>query len=69
MASKPLPLPSADAKAMQAPANVLDPVYYLFLASLLKVVAEQATQIETLRVAVNETRGNPTTVFSAVPAF
>lgn len=62
-------IPDLSNRAVQTPANVLDPEYYLFLASLLKVIAEQSTQIETLRLAVNETRANPTTVYSAVPAF
>ena len=62
-------LPDMTDRAVQMPANVLDSEYYLFLASLLKVIAEQSTQIETLRLAVNETRANPTTVYSAVPAF
>jgi len=62
-------LPDIGDRAVQMPDNVLDPEYYLFLASLLKVVAEQSAQIETLRLAVNETRANPTTVYAAVPAF
>jgi hypothetical protein len=35
----------------------------------LAVVAEQSDQIETLRVALNEVRADPTTVYPAVPAF
>lgn len=73
----PLPtLPDMGDQAVQMPANVLDPEYYLFLSLLLKVIADrdatiaaQAANIETLRVAVNETRVNPTTVYAAIPAF
>lgn len=68
--ARPLPpLPSSNARAVQTPSNVLDPTYYVFLSALLKVVAEQSAQIETLRVALNEARTAPTTVYPAVPAF
>lgn len=56
-------------RAASMPGNVLDPNLFFFLTQLLAVVAEQRQQIETLRVAVNETRANPTTVYPAVPAF
>lgn len=69
MATQVPALPDMANRAVQMPGNVLDPEYYLFLSVLLKVVAEQAAHIETLRVAVNETRANPTTVYPAVPAF
>lgn len=69
-------LPDMGDQAVQMPANVLDPEYYLFLSRLLKVIADRdatiaalTQHIETLRVAVNETRANPTTVYPAVPAF
>lgn len=69
MASKPDPMPSFDARAVQMPAATMDQVYFRLLASLVRTVNEQSAQIETLRVALNETRANPTTVYPAVPAF
>lgn len=70
------PLPDMGDRAVQLPANVLDPEYYLFLKGLLNVIADrdatiaaQAQHIETLRVALNEVRQNPTTVYSPIPAF
>ena len=70
------PLPDMGDRAVQMPANVLDPEYYLFLKGLLNVIADrdatiaaQAQHIETLRVALNEVRQNPTTVYSPIPAF
>lgn len=69
MAKKLRPLPDMGDRAVQMPAGVLDPEYYLTLKMALEVVAEQAAQIETLRVALNETRTNPTTVYAVIPAF
>lgn len=69
MAKKLRPLPDMGDRAVQMPAGVLDPEYYLTLKMALEVVAEQAAQIETLRVALNEVRQNPTTVYSPIPAF
>lgn len=70
------PLPDMGDRAVQLPANVLDPEYYLFLKGLLNVIADrdatiaaQAQHIETLRVALNEVRQNPTTVYGALPPF
>ena len=76
------PLPDMGDRAVQMPANVLDPEYYLFLKGLLNVIADrdatiaaqavtiaaQTAHIETLRVALNEVRQNPTTVYPAIPA-
>jgi len=61
--------PDVNQRAVQMPQNVLDPLYFFFLSQLLDVVVEQRSQIETLRLAVNETRANPTTVYPSVPAF
>lgn len=61
--------PDLDNRAVQMPANVLDPEYYFALKQLLAVVAEQAVQLEALRVAVNQTRANPATVYPAVPVY
>ncbi|MDR6826487.1 hypothetical protein J2X48_000709 [Bosea sp. BE271] len=69
MAKKLRPLPDMGDRAVQMPAGVLDPEYYLTLKMALEVVAEQAAQIETLRVALNETRTDPTTVYPVIPAF
>lgn len=69
MAKKLRPLPDMGDRAVQMPAGVLDPEYYLTLKMALEVVAEQAAQIETLRVALNETRTNPTTGYPVIPAF
>lgn len=69
MAKKLRPLPDMGDRAVQMPAGVLDPEYYLTLKMALEVVAEQAAQIETLRVALNEVRQNPTTVYPIVPTF
>lgn len=77
------PLPDMGDRAVQLPANVLDPEYYMFLKGLLNVIADrdatiaaqagtiaaQTAHIETLRVALNETRANPTTVYPVIPAF
>ncbi len=70
------PLPDMGDRAVQLPANVLDPEYYLFLKGLLNVIADrdatiaaQAQHIETLRVALNEVRADPTTIYPPVPAF
>lgn len=62
-------LPGSADRAVQMPANVMDPAYYLFMRQMLAVVVEQRAQIETLRVALNEARQNPTTTYPAVPAF
>lgn len=68
--ASPLPtLPGSADRAVQLPANVLDPNYYLFLRLLLNALADRDQQIETLRVALNEARTNPTTVFGALPPF
>ena len=55
---------------------VLSDAHYAFLKSIVEVIAErdatiaaQAQHIETLRVALNEVRQNPTTVYPAIPAF
>lgn len=62
-------IPDMGDRAVQMPGNVMDQEYYLFLSQLLKVVTEQAAQLEVLRAALNEARVNPTTVYSAVPAY
>lgn len=69
MAKNLRPLPDMGDRAVQMPAGVLDPEYYLTLKMALEVVAEQAAQIETLRVALNEVRQDPTTVYAVIPAF
>lgn len=69
MASRPTPLPSSNQRAVQQPAGVMDPAYYQFLAALLRVVSEQATHIEALRVALNEVRAAPGTVFPDIAEF
>lgn len=69
MAKKLRALPDMGDRAVQMPANVLDPEYYLTLKVALEVLAEQAAQIETLRVALNEVRADPTTIYPPVPAF
>lgn len=55
---------------------VLSDAHYAFLKSIVEVIAErdatilaQVQHIETLRVALNEVRQNPTTVYSPIPAF
>lgn len=55
---------------------VLSDGHYAFLKSIVAVIADrdatiaaQAQHIETLRVALNEVRQNPTTVYPAIPAF
>lgn len=48
---------------------VLQDAYYAFLKQLFAVVVEQRDQIETLRVALNEVRADPTTVFPDIPDF
>lgn len=70
------PLPDMGDRAVQMPANVLDPEYYLFLKGLLNVIADrdatiaaQTAHIETLRLALNEVRQSPTTVYPAIPVF
>ena len=56
-------------RAGSMPGNVLDENLFFFLSQLLAVVAEQREQIETLRVALNEARTDPTTAYPAVPEF
>lgn len=55
---------------------VLSDAHYAFLKSIVEVIAErdatilaQVQHIETLRVALNEVRQNPTTIYPAIPAF
>lgn len=62
---------------------VLSDGHYAFLKSIVAVIADrdatiaaqavtiaaQTAHIETLRVALNEVRQNPTTVYPAIPAF
>ncbi len=62
-------IPDMGDRAVQIPDNVMDQEYYLFLYQLLRVVTEQSAQLEVLRVALNEARANPTTVYPAVPAY
>ena len=69
MARKPSPLPGTDTPALQPGSVTLNPLYYLVLSSLIAVVQEQAAQIETLRVGLNETRVNPTTVYPIIPGI
>lgn len=46
----PLPtLPGATDRAVQVPANVLDPNYYLFLRLLLKAIADRDAEIADLQ--------------------
>lgn len=69
MATRIPTIPDLANQAVQMPANVLDPEYYFALKQLLTVVSEQTAQLEVLRLALNEARANPTTVYSAVPAY
>jgi len=43
------PLPDMGDRAVQMPANVLDPEYYLFLKGLLNVIADRDAQIADLQ--------------------
>ena len=69
MATKVPTIPDMADQLVQAPGNVMDPEYYLFLKQLVTVVQEQAAHIEILRVAVSEARVDPTTAYPIVPVF
>lgn len=43
------PLPDMGDRAVQMPANVLDPEYYMFLKGLLNVIADRDAQIADLQ--------------------
>lgn len=64
-------LPNFSDPAIRDTANgpVLQDAYYAFLKQLYAVVVEQREQIETLRVALNEVRADPTTVYPDIPDF
>lgn len=69
MARKLSPLPSPATSPALGSNQQFDPVFYAYLKALEAVVSEQASHIETLRVALNEARQNPTTTYSPVAAF
>lgn len=60
------PPPSAATSPVAGETRPFDPVFYNFLLALLAVVAEQQTQIEALRVGLNEARQNPSTTYPAI---
>lgn len=69
-------LPGWGDPALTPGGTSLEQNYFAFLKSIVAVIAErdatiaaQAQHIETLRVALNEVRQNPTTVYPAIPAF
>lgn len=69
-------LPGWGDPALTPGGTSLEQNYFAFLKSIVDVIADrdatiaaQAQQIETLRVALNEVRQNPTTVYPAIPAF
>jgi hypothetical protein len=63
------PIPaSTNSPIMRATASY-DPNFYAYLKSLEAVVAELQKNLETHRLALNETRQNPTTVYPAVAPF
>lgn len=69
------PFPGTQQSIAQADRRASE-VYARFFDQLVKVlnerdalIAAQADHIETLRVALNEARTNPTTIYPPVPAF
>lgn len=44
-------------------------IYARFFLQLMQALAERDQQIETLRVALNEVRADPTSVFPDIPDF
>lgn len=69
MASKLPVIPTAQAPIARPSDGAIDPTWYRYLKDLEQVVRDQATLIETLRQAVNETRQNPTTAFTPLDPF
>jgi hypothetical protein len=66
VAKKLRPLPSAQTSPVAGEPRPFDPVFYNFLAALLAAVGEQQTQIEALRVGLNEARQNPAATYPAI---
>lgn len=69
-------LPGWGDPALTPGGTSLEQNYFAFLKSIVDVIADrdatiaaQAQHIETLRVALNEVRQNPTTLYPAIPAF
>ena len=69
MAKKPAGLPDTYTPVSLPGTVTLNPLFYVLISRLVAVVQEQAAQIETLRVGLNETRANPTTVYPVIPGF
>lgn len=76
MAANLATLPGWNDPALTPGSTSLEQNYFAFLKSIVEVIADrdatiaaQAQHIETLRVALNEVRQNPTTVYSPIPAF
>lgn len=69
-------LPGWGDPALTPGGTSLEQNYFAFLKSIVEVIADrdatiaaQTAQIETLRVALNEVRADPTTIYPPVPAF
>lgn len=69
-------LPGWGDPALTPGGTSLEQNYFAFLKSIVEVIADrdatiaaQAQHIETLRVALNEVRADPNTIYLPVPAF
>ena len=60
------PLPSPVTSPVDERAAAYDRNFYAFLQAQARALAEAQAQIETLRLALNEARQNPTTTYPAV---
>jgi hypothetical protein len=60
------PLPSPVTSPLDERTAAYDRNFYAFLQAQARALAEAQAQIETLRVALNEARQNPTTVYPPV---
>jgi hypothetical protein len=63
------PIPASTNSPIMRATGSYDPNFYAYLKSLEAVVAELQKNLETNRVAVNETRASPATVFPPVAPF
>lgn len=60
------PLPAPVTSPVDMPLMTYDRAFYAYLKSLEAAVKSLAEQNEALRVALNEARGDPTTVYPPV---
>jgi hypothetical protein len=69
MAKRIAPIPASTNSPIMRGTGSFDPNFYAYLRSLEAVVAELQKNAEALRLAANETRASPSTVFPPVAPF